>query len=187
MAGIPTFEPFPKIPRLSNEHMTIQEKLDGSNASIWIDEDAELWAASRARWLINGQDNYGFNAWCQENKDTLIRDLGIGMHRGEWWGRGIQRNYGMDHRIFSLFNTFRWAAKRGHFLTPDLDVVPVLWEGPFDTTVIDYVHQELMDNGSQAARGWDKPEGVVVWLDQARTSYKLTDHAAGPSKPRTTS
>ena len=182
-----TFEAWPKIARLANEHMTISEKIDGTNACIVITEDGDIYAQSRTRIITPTEDNYGFATWVEENKETLIRDLGVGRNFGEWWGRGIQRNYGLDRRMFSLFNTYRWAAKRGHFLTPNLDVVPVLWEGPFDTGVIEYAHQELMDNGSQAAPGWMKPEGLVVWLDQSRVSYKLTDHAAGPTKPRTTS
>ena len=180
------FIAWPKISRLASEHMTISEKIDGTNACIQIIKNEfdqySIYAQSRTRLITPANDNYGFAKWVNTHFHSLVPDLGDGVHFGEWWGQGIQRNYGMTEKRFSLFNTFRWDAARGHFKTPGLDVVPLLHEGPLDTKDIERAHCLLMHEGSAAAPGWMKPEGIVVWLANARISYKITDAVAGPGK-----
>lgn len=127
------FVGFPKIARLSRE-MVVTEKIDGTNAQIYIEQlidsddvwmarndstiiasregNAEMWvlrAGSREHWLTPGKgaDNFGFAAWAVEHADELFA-LGPGRHFGEWWGAGIQRKYNQKVRRFSLFNTSRW-------------------------------------------------------------------------------
>ena len=123
------FQPFPKMARLNRE-MVISEKIDGTNAQVfitpiskdsqdpfciayWYGPDASTWglyAGSRNRWLQPGKsDNYGFAAWVLANVEEL-KKLGPGRHFGEWFGRGIQRNYGLTERRFSLFNVARWVS-----------------------------------------------------------------------------
>jgi hypothetical protein len=105
------FESFPKIGRLSR-NCTITEKIDGTNAQIYIGEDGEFLTGSRNRWVTPGkQDNYGFSRWAHEHKDELMT-LGPGRHFGEWWGLGIQRGYGLQEKRFSLFATHRWRDGR---------------------------------------------------------------------------
>lgn len=163
-----TFEAFPKIPRLKRG-CVITEKIDGTNAQVIITEDGQIGAASRSRLIVPGDDNYGFAAWVHENKEDLLK-LGPGRHFGEWWGRGIQRNYGLDERRFSLFNTHRWG------LNPDrpacCSVVPLLYTGDFTTTVVDEQLELLRENGS-AATQFDKPEGVVVFHAAGNHLYKV--------------
>src|SRR5690606_13561404 len=103
------FTEFPKIPRL-NRNIIVTEKIDGTNASIFIGEDGEFLVGSRTRWITPEKDNFGFAAWAHENRDELMK-LGPGHHFGEWWGRGIQRGYGLNERRFSLFNTSRWTPE----------------------------------------------------------------------------
>lgn len=177
------FIAWPKIARLANEHMTISEKCDGTNACIVITED-DIYCQSRNRLIEVGNDNAGFAKWVDDWQHALRMDLGIGRFYGEWYGLGIQRNYGLDHKRFALFNTYRWAKAAPYFETPNLGVVPVLYEGAFNTDVIRTVHGDLMDGGSHAVEGWNRPEGIVVYLAEARVSYKITDAVAGPSKPR---
>lgn len=177
------FVKWPKIARLANEHMTITEKLDGTNACIVITQD-DIYAQSRNRIVEVGKDNAGFAGWVNLWQEQLRADLGVGRFFGEWWGLGIQRNYGLDHKRFSLFNSYRWAKAAPYFETPQLGVVPVLFEGGFSTNIIRTTHDLLMADGSSAVKGWMKPEGIVVYLAEAKTSYKLTDAVAGPSKPR---
>jgi len=120
----PSFEPYRKIPRL-NRDITITEKLDGTNAQILIepDEDGDVWAGSKNRWLAPGvgkdadKDNYGFAAWVAGNEAEIRRTLGPGVHRGEWWGAGIQRKYGLTAKRFSLFNVSRYGEQTA-FLDP---------------------------------------------------------------------
>ena len=105
--SIPEFKPFPKMARLSRE-MIVTEKIDGTNASICITEDGGFFTGSRTRWITPKDDNYGFSKWAHEHKDELMT-LGPGTHFGEWWGQGIQRNYRLTEKRFSLFNVSRWA------------------------------------------------------------------------------
>lgn len=172
------FTPFMKIPRLSRI-CTITEKLDGTNASVVIGEDGSIRAGSRERWIYPntmGQqlDNFGFAAWVQENKNDLMQ-LGVGQHFGEWWGHGIQRGYGLPKgdRRFSLFNTKRWSdmeAKRPLCC----NVVPVLFEGIFDTIEASRAIEILSEGGSFAAPGFMKPEGIIIYHHAANMCFKKT-------------
>ena len=75
------FKPFPKIPRLSRNCL-VQEKIDGTNASIYIDESGStIQAGSRTRWITPEDDNYGFARWVEENKSELFK-LGPAHHFG---------------------------------------------------------------------------------------------------------
>jgi hypothetical protein len=58
----PEFQPFPKLARLSRE-MTITEKIDGTNAQVFVTEEGQVFAGSRTRWVTPENDNYGFAAW----------------------------------------------------------------------------------------------------------------------------
>jgi hypothetical protein len=55
--------------------MVITEKLDGTNAQIFIADDGEVIAGSRNRWITPLNDNFGFARWVFENEDAL-RALG---------------------------------------------------------------------------------------------------------------
>lgn len=160
------FVKFNKIPRLSRE-CVITEKIDGTNASIFIGEDGEFLVGSRKRWITPEDDNYGFARWANDNKEELLK-LGEGWHYGEWWGQGIQRKYGMDKKVFSLFNTGRWNDDE---LRPKCcGVVPVLFEGMFDTHHINDTLAHLVKTGSIASEGFMNPEGIVIFH---RPSYYL--------------
>lgn len=160
------FVPFPKIARLSRETI-ITEKIDGTNASVFIGEDGTVRAGSRTRWITPESDNFGFASWVQTHIEEL-RTLGPGRHFGEWWGIGIQRGYGLFERRFSLFNVSRGDVPAC------CSLVPVLYQGSFRTETIDEELAKLHLYGSRAAPGFMKPEGVVVYHPQARTSFKKT-------------
>ena len=168
---LPQFIPFPSIPRLSKT-MVITEKIDGTNAVILVNDSAtDLIAGSRSRWLDTSKhgDNFGFAKWVQDHRDELLA-LGPGTHFGEWWGAGIQRRYGLSEKRFSLFNSARWSEDRPECCS----VVPVLHQGEFSTSMIDSVLEDLAATGSQAAPGFMKPEGVVVYHSASRTLFKKT-------------
>jgi hypothetical protein len=148
----------------------VTEKIDGTNAGIRVTEDGECWAQSRKRLITANDDNYGFAAWVLDNHDYLASALGPGMHFGEWWGRGIQRGYGQQDRIFSLFNTSRW--ENVSFVLPTLRVVPVLYQGPFSEVNIRLAFRTLEVSGSEAAPGFMRPEGVVVFHVAANQTFK---------------
>jgi len=166
---VPEFTPFPKMARLARE-IIVTEKIDGTNGQIWISDDGEdIRAGSRTRWVSVGNDNYGFAAWVERNRDDLLT-LGPGRHFGEWWGSGIQRGYGLEkgEKRFSLFNVSRWAEER----PACCHVVPTLYRGPLDLGVVESCLVGLAAYGSSAAPGFMKPEGVIVFHTAANIGFK---------------
>jgi hypothetical protein len=166
------FEGFPKMARLSRE-VVITEKIDGTNAQIYINVlTNEFLVGSRTRWITPADDNHGFARWAYDHKDELIAGLGDGRHFGEWWGSGIQRGYGLKEKRFSLFNTHRWGDDA---VRPACcHVVPVLYRGIFSTEDIDTVLTVLKVSGSQAAPGFMKPEGIVIFHTAGNLLFKKT-------------
>jgi hypothetical protein len=177
----PEFEPWPKMARLSRE-CVITEKIDGTNAQVFITEDGQIFAGSRTRWITPADDNYGFARWVEENKSELLK-LGPGRHFGEYWGAGIQRRYGLTEKRFSLFNTLRWCSTHrgpvemlpGQELAPACcHVVPVLYRGEFLTSHIFSCLSDLKNLGSFAAPGFMSPEGIVIYHTAAGVAFKKT-------------
>lgn len=164
------FQEFPKMPRLSRE-IIITEKIDGTNAQIFIGDDGTIMAGSRSRWITPTDDNFGFAAFVAEYADEL-RELGPGRHFGEWWGAGIQRKYGIADKRFSLFNVSRWETDRPRCC----GIVPVLYRGDFTTSAVDDAIADLRKNGSRAAPGFMDPEGVVVFHLAGNVGFKKTLH-----------
>jgi hypothetical protein len=183
------FIKWPKIPRL-NRDMIITEKIDGTNACVGIEHKALverpelalavvdnlcIYAGSRKRWIIEDvnsnivNDNFGWGRWVQDNAEELAK-LGPGRHFGEWWGQGIQRNYGLKEKRFSLFNVSKWREDRPGCC----DIVPILYEGLFDTSRIELLIEDLKDEGSFAAPGFMDPEGLVVFHVAANKTFKVT-------------
>jgi hypothetical protein len=163
------FEEFPKMARLSRR-IIITEKIDGTNAQVFIGEDGSMLFGSRTRWITPDDDNFGFARWATEHADEL-RTLGPGRHFGEWWGAGIQRRYGLDERRFSLFNTTRWATER----PACCHVVPVLFDGIWHDGGEPLMALEALQlNGSMAAPGFMKPEGIVVYHVAGNVGFKKT-------------
>lgn len=204
------FTPFPKVPRLKRP-MVVTEKIDGTNACVAIrplgdTEDTReltywcggqmttcyfhdgqwfgLWAGSRNRWITPGKttDNYGFAQWVLENTPELVK-LGPGRHFGEWYGRGIQRGYGLTERRFALFAVHRWYTPYCGVDLPPLtaklapsccDVVPLLYQGDFNTSRIEDIMYGLSKAGSEAAFGYMHPEGIMVFHAASGQTFKRT-------------
>jgi len=162
------FISFPKVARLSRE-IVVTEKIDGTNACIAIDEDGNMKFGSRTRWITPQDDNYGFAAWAEKNRDELLT-LGPGRHFGEWWGAGIQRSYGLSEKRFSLFNIERWGDSR----PACCHVVPILYKGPFGEGAIMDALKALELDGSAAVPGFMRPEGVMIWHSAGRIMFKKT-------------
>lgn len=178
-----TFEPFPKIGRLKRDCL-VTEKIDGSNAQIFIQAQGcsdqypdsvasvdgySIFAGSRNKYIQPGKttDNFGFAGWVKDNAEELVK-LGPGRHYGEWWGLGIQRGYGLTERRLSLFNPVRWALER----PACCGVVPILYQGVFDSAAIEHAIGVLEKYGSHAKLGFMKPEGVIVWHSATKTYFK---------------
>lgn len=163
------FEAFDKIARLSRG-CTITEKIDGTNACIAINDTGEMFIGSRTRWITPADDNFGFAKWVHDHMTELAL-LGPGRHWGEWWGAGIQRRYGQTEKRFSLFNSARWSENKPPACC---SVVPVLYTGIFTSTAADEALDLLRREGSKAAPGFMKPEGIIIYQSAARMYFKKT-------------
>lgn len=198
----PMFEEFKKIPRLFRD-CTISEKIDGTNGQIYIRDAMDglvtevapmtrvevegiqflVNAGSRNRWVYPGKstDNMGFAGWVMARAALLVEILGPGRHYGEFWGAGIQRRYGLsgDDKRFSLFHP-RWEpilagrALGGSPIPDGLGVVPVMYQGKFETKWVEDCIFRLRQFGSVAAPGFMDAEGVVVYHEAAKAYFKTT-------------
>jgi hypothetical protein len=182
------FTPFPKLARLQRE-VLITEKIDGTNAQVFITDDGRMLTGSRTRWITPEDDNFGFARWAADHKDELMQ-LGPGSHFGEWWGQGIQRKYGLSERRFSLFNVSRWClhnetpeaiptadpriVKMQEVLPACCHLVPILRRGINITTLAESALYELSQRGSVAAPGYMHPEGIVVFHVAGNVGFKMT-------------
>jgi hypothetical protein len=182
------FEAFPKIPRLHGQ-TCITEKIDGTNGCIGYlptETGYVMAACSRNRCLVDievsehfqdhprvewhGTDNAGFGAWVVANHTSLVR-LGYGRHFGEWYGQGIQRTYGLDHKRFALFREPKGGLPEG--LPSNVHVVPTLdIHGEFSMTRIESHMLLLKMDGSRAVPGFMNPEGVVVFHARSGQLFK---------------
>lgn len=183
------FQEFPKMARWSRD-IVVTEKIDGTNAQIFIGEDGQVLVGSRTRWITPEDDNFGFAAWVHKHKEELVSGLGPGRHFGEWWGAGIQRRYGQTEKRFSLFNTMRWCVhgavpavipsadprivKYQRELPSCVGLVPVLYQGPMDDFDVHVAIKKLAENGSVAAPGFMDPEELVIFHIAGGIGFKKT-------------
>lgn len=162
------FKKWPKTPRYKGNHVTITEKMDGTNACIIIENGEIIGCQSRSRIITPEDDNYGFAGWVERNRDELVK-LGDGYHYGEWVGNGIQKNpHKLDKKYFFLFNVGRWNDETKPTCC---EVVDVLYEGPLQNVDLDFLMGKLKEDYDifQA-----EPEGVVIYYHDTRTYSKLT-------------
>lgn len=160
------FKAWPKITRLENKRKPIfTEKIDGTNACIYIGKDGEFGCQSRTRIITPDNDNFGFAKWAYENKEELLK-LGPGYHFGEWWGLGIQRGYEQTSKKFSLFNTSRWGPYNEN--TPACcSVVPIVRANSIEEAI------SIIKNGSLAAPGYMRVEGLIMYEPDTKTMFKI--------------
>lgn len=207
-SSIADFIAWPKTPRLFRQ-IIVTEKIDGSNGQVAVHPIDELEAAgltagndfaaicnlnlgvragSRTQWINPRKDNFGFAQWVLDHAAELAT-LGVGRHFGEWWGQGIQRNYGLTERRFSLFNVSRWeegalspvtfikgVEQPRTLLSPRpacCGLVPVIYSGVFDELNIEFCMSELRRRGSFAAPGFKNAEGIVVFHTAANRTFKV--------------
>jgi hypothetical protein len=172
----PDFQEFKKIPRLSRE-IIVTEKIDGTNGVIYLDNHCNVYAGSRNRWLWCEyqdkiyNDNMGFANWVKEHK-TELKLLGRGFHYGEWYGKGIQRGYGLQEKRFALFNTVKWV--NNPYLPFCCEVVPIIGKLEFNTEKIAVLLEWLKVHGSTAVPGYMKPEGIVIFHAASGRLFKKT-------------
>lgn len=170
MSEIVEFKPWEKIPRDNPFSVTITEKINGTNACVIIKDDKVVAVQSRKRFIIPGDDNFGFAAWVEEHQAEL-ETMGDGYHYGEWAGPGIQKNpHNLEEKKFFLFNTARWNPDNPN-LPECCNVVPVLFQGVVDkATLIPDLLKQLVDNAGENVT----PEGIIVYYHAFRKYTKHT-------------
>lgn len=189
------FKEFPKIPRI-NRTVICCEKIDGTNACIVIADEGDragvseaevganriarieskgtmydLYVQSRNRMITPKSDNYGFARWVELKAQELVDGLGAGYHFGEWWGQGIQRDYGMPEKRFSLFNVGRWNNNNPPPACCHTVPVVLVHEG---FSAVDAALEKLRAEGSMAAPGFMDPEGIVAFHRPSGYMFKAT-------------
>lgn len=172
-----------------NREVQLTEKIDGTNACIIVDDSQDdeyrIFTQSRKRLITPGKttDNYGFAQWVQENAEELVELLGPGRHYGEWYGKGIQRGYGLDHKRFALFDIKNFGTAglepseaHPYQIHPTLpvDVVPSLGFLPYpDDESIEGAVEWLRLFGSAIVPDFDRPEGAVLLHTAANIRFKI--------------
>jgi len=160
------FIKFDKIQSFDGIHVEITQKINGTNAQIFIYEDEngdkQLKCGSRERWLSPGKstDNFGFCEFVYARRDEFIDKLGLGRHYGEWAGPGIQLGEGLSEKQLFLFD---W--KKFKNLEMDrVSIVPILFSDVTHSPIarmfssFDY----LRNNGSFLSPGFMNVEGIVI-------------------------
>lgn len=161
------FKAWPKIPRLENEVYHITEKIDGTNACIAI-VDNNIFAQSRTRIITPMDDNFGFATWVHAHRHQLKDELGEGYHYGEWWGQGINRGYGLDHKRFSLFNPTKHSE-----LCYNVPLLSDISDSLSLEHRLFHWKEQFKLNGSYAAPGYMRPEGLIVYAEKAKAYWKV--------------
>jgi len=160
-----------------HKYLTITEKIDGTNACIRI-LDGELTTQSRKRLITPDDDNFGFARWAYENAGALTDVLGYGVHFGEWFGEGIQKNpLGIEGKRFAHFSPWKFNDEEKERIENSglVEFVPVLFEGQANYNTIPRVINNLMAFHSYVPGAtWDaKAEGIIVWHKESQQKYKI--------------
>jgi hypothetical protein len=149
-------------------------KLDGTNASVWLDGNGEIQAGSRSRVLSEGADDAGFlssvNSFGHiDQLHDALSAFGEGTHiYGEWLVPHTIKGYREDAwRRFWIFDA--WTPSTGYVAleryAPVLDVLDLDWIPPLatiDNPDEEIVLKHLNANTFLMADGAGLGEGVVL-------------------------
>lgn len=176
------FKAYKKTPRVDKLTFTISEKIDGTNAVLYVhhphfgevlngtEKPPFILAGSRSKWLLQepgkpNDDNHGFGRWVKDNEEELMK-LPQGYHYGEWYGKGINRAYGLKDRRFMLFNFNRYVKlKEENQLPSVVELETVL----ADNVSFEHLNQigaqvaaRLIQGGSVHVPGFRSTEGIIL-------------------------
>jgi hypothetical protein len=181
------FIKWPSTPRW-HKGITITEKIDGTNACIRI-LDGTVTTQSRKRLITPEDDNFGFAKWAYDNAGALTDVLGYGVHFGEWFGEGIQKNpLGIEGKRFAHFSPWKYNEVEQERIRESglVEFVPVLFEGQADYNVIPNIIEGLELYGSRVAGAklvsqgyahepdeYARAEGIIVWHRETQQKYKI--------------
>lgn len=109
--GNALFDESIKLPTLK---FTGTVKLHGTNSSVTLSKDGDIYAQSREQILTVKEDNAGFASFLEENKEVFkqllssidIKDYDYVSVFGEWCGKGIQKGVAINKldKMFVIFD-----------------------------------------------------------------------------------
>lgn len=164
------FRKYGKILRLGKEETIgilegvchIQEKLDGANASIWLDDDGQIQCGSRNRHLINDNFN-GFVDYARSYagiKTLLVKFPGVILY-GEWLVRHSVKYPEGAYKKFYLFDIYFEGAlinaELMYACANDCGIQTVPYVGTFNNPTV----EELKALVGKSALG-ESGEGIVI-------------------------
>jgi hypothetical protein len=175
-------------------------KLDGTNASVWLDDNYQLRTGSRNRELTWVNDNAGFCAWAsqQDNLDRFIRHFRYYTLYGEWLVPHSLQTYRDDAwRRFYVFDVWDSLNKRylpydeykpllDEFEITHLPPLAIIKNGTLDqyTKMLDK-NVFLIQDGKGVGEGiviknydWRNKYGNVVWAKLITNAFKEKHYAA---------
>lgn len=183
-----SYPSFPSIERLENLYCHITEKVDGTNGLIKISR--YVCFGSRNRYITPEDDNNGFAKFFSKYQKELFSvfntidkeyppngiDAPLNIY-GEWFGKGIQRGYGLAEKHFMPFSEFL-ATKLIDAGVPNIKMPVTLYSGKFSIATLDGCMNKLKDEGSQVIPGYNRPEGVVIYFPTY--NFRLKETFEGP-------
>lgn len=137
-------------------------KIHGTNAGVGYDYDSKkLWVQSRNRVIAVGDDNAGFAAFVDENKESFIGffenqikgGTGKAIIFGEWYGPSVQKGVGVSSLPDKRFTIFDFGdvhegefASTQMFMRPDdfpnNDRVDLIYNYPTFSVDVDFSDPE---------------------------------------------
>lgn len=160
-----------EIAALLQGEVFIEEKLDGANLGISLDEQGELRAQNRGQYLpqpFSGQFSR-LNGWIGQHREILTQHLTPGLILfGEWCAARHSLDYDALPDWFLLFDVYDksagkfWSLERRNLMAGQLGIatVPLLKR---TTTTRNQLIQLLDQTRSQYRAG--KIEGIVIRRD----------------------
>lgn len=194
-----SYPSFSSIERLENIYCVISEKIDGTNGLIQIDykydwngqryDDHLVQFGSRNRYITTTDDNAGFANYFTPHiasictlaeslinygdNDNPKQDWPIYIY-GEWFGKGIQRGYGLDEKYFMPFSSF-YAEHMIKAGIPNIMMPNIMYTGKFSLEVVDNCMNRLTSGGFHTLiTNYDYPEGVVIYFPKYNFRLKQT-------------
>ena len=142
-------------------------KLHGTNAGVTIKNNGkDVFAQSRSSVIGTGNDNMGFAAWVEENRDffsELQHPLGdVTTIFGEWCGQGIQKGVAISQIGRKIFAIFAVQVDDKVFADP-IEIA----------NIVRGVHEDvvILPWGYDASNFGMSPGLAIDWTDEASMEY----------------
>ena len=162
--------------------------------SFTYNTETQVRFGSRNRYITFNNDNAGFANFFRHYETKLkdiAKDIIVAANSeasqtnekptegypfriyGEWFGRGIQRDYGLKDKFFMPFSYF-YAEKLIEYQVPNIITPNVMYTGKFSMEVVNTCMQQLKLNGSGLVKDYKQPEGIVIFFPKYNFRLKET-------------